>query len=90
MEFLAGFLVEKVLALHNLFVFIAVFQFFAIPPAYQHRVLFFGLLGALGFRVIFIALGALLLKYKIMVIAFGVLLAATGVKILFTPDKPSC
>ena len=88
MEFLTGFLIEKVFALDNLFVFVAIFQFFAIPATYQHRVLFFGLLGALVFRVIFIALGAVLLKYKVLVIAFGVLLAATGVKILFAPKKP--
>jgi len=88
MEFVTGFLIEKVLALDNLFVFVAIFQFFAIPATYQHRVLFFGLLGALVFRVIFIALGAVLLKYKVLVIVFGVLLAATGVKILFAREKP--
>ena len=88
MEFLTGFLIEKALALDNLFVFVAIFQFFAIPATCQHRVLFFGLLGALVFRVIFVALGAVLLKYKVLVIIFGVLLAATGVKILFAREKP--
>jgi tellurite resistance protein TerC len=88
MEFVTGFLIEKVLALDNLFVFVAIFQFFAIPATYQHRVLFFGLLGALVFRVIFIALGAVLLKYKVLLVVFGVLLAGTGVKIFFAPMKP--
>lgn len=88
MEFFTGFLIEKVLALDNLFVFVAIFQFFAIPATYQHRVLFFGLLGALVFRVIFIALGAVLLKYKVLFVVFGVLLAGTGVKIFFAPMKP--
>ena len=54
----------------------------------QHRILFFGILGALVFRVIFIALGAVLLQYKAIVIFIGVLLIATDAKILFAPAKP--
>jgi tellurite resistance protein TerC len=88
LEFLTGFLIEKSLALDNIFVFVVIFEFFAIPPKYQHRILFFGILGALLFRVIFIALGAVLLQYKAVVIFFGVLLIATGAKILFAPAKP--
>jgi tellurite resistance protein TerC len=88
LEFLTGFLIEKSLALDNIFVFVVIFQFFAIPARYQHRILFFGILGALVFRVIFIALGAVLLQYKAVVIFFGVLLIATGAKILFAPAKP--
>lgn len=88
LEFLTGFLIEKSLALDNIFVFVVIFQFFAIPAKYQHRILFFGILGALVFRVIFIALGAVLLQYKAVVILFGVLLIATGAKILFAPAKP--
>ena len=88
LEFLTGFLIEKSLALDNIFVFVVIFQFFAIPAKYQHRILFFGILGALVFRVIFIALGAVLLQYKAVVIVFGVLLIATGAKILFAPVKP--
>ncbi|HZQ70772.1 MAG TPA: TerC/Alx family metal homeostasis membrane protein [Terriglobales bacterium] len=88
LEFLTGFLIEKSLALDNIFVFVVIFQFFAIPAKYQHRILFFGILGALLFRVVFIALGALLLQYKTVVIVFGVLLIATGAKILFAPAKP--
>ena len=88
LEFLTGFLIEKSLALDNIFVFVVIFQFFAIRAKYQHRILFFGILGALVFRVIFIALGAVLLQYKAVVIFFGVLLIATGAKILFAPAKP--
>ncbi len=88
LEFLTGFIVEKSLAVDNIFVFVVVFTFFAIPAKYQHRVLFYGILGALVFRVIFIALGAVLMQYKWIVILFGVLLILTGIKILFAGDKP--
>ena len=54
LEFLAGYVVEKSLAVDNIFVFVVVFTYFAIPPHYQHRVLFYGILGALVFRAIFI------------------------------------
>jgi len=50
LEFLAGYVVEKALAVDNIFVFVAVFSYFAVPPRYQHRVLFYGILGALVFR----------------------------------------
>ncbi|NBX81471.1 hypothetical protein EBQ90_00035, partial [bacterium] len=58
LEFLSGFVVEKSLAIDNLFVFAIVFSYFEIPKFLQHRVLFYGILGALLFRTIFIALGA--------------------------------
>ena len=58
LEFLTGYVVELSLSVDNIFVFVVVFTFFGIPPQYQHRVLFFGILGALVFRVIFISLGA--------------------------------
>lgn len=88
LEFLTGFIVEKSLAVDNIFVFVVVFTFFAIPAKYQHRILFFGIIGALIFRIIFIALGAALLQYHIIVIIFGVFLVLTGFKILFAPEKP--
>lgn len=88
LEFLTGFIVEKSLAVDNIFVFVVVFTFFAIPAKYQHRILFFGIIGALVFRIIFIALGAALLQYHIIVIIFGVFLVLTGLKILFAPEKP--
>lgn len=87
LEYLTGFVIEKALAVDNIFVFILVFSYFAIPAQYQHRVLFFGILGALVFRAAFIALGATLLQYKWVVILAGVFLVATGVKILLKPEQ---
>ncbi len=88
LEFLAGYVVEKALAVDNIFVFVAVFAYFAVPPRYQHRVLYYGILGALVFRALFISLGSVLMQYEWVVIVFGVFLVLTGVKILFLPEKP--
>ncbi|MFA7418634.1 MAG: TerC/Alx family metal homeostasis membrane protein [Melioribacteraceae bacterium] len=88
LEFLTGFIVEKTLAVDNIFVFVVVFGFFAVPLKYQHRVLFFGILGALIFRIVFIAMGSILLQYQWIVIFFGVFLILTGFKIIFAPEKP--
>lgn len=87
LEFLTGFIVEKSLAVDNIFVFVVVFTFFAIPPKYQHRVLFYGIIGALVFRAIFIALGSVLMQYKWVVIFFGAFLILTGIKMFFAPKK---
>jgi tellurite resistance protein TerC len=88
LEFLTGFIVEKTLAVDNIFVFVVVFSFFAIPLKYQHRVLFFGIIGALIFRIIFIAMGSILIQYQWIVILFGAFLILTGLKIIFAPEKP--
>ena len=88
LEFLTGFIVEKTLAVDNIFVFVVVFTFFAIPLKYQHRVLFFGIIGALIFRLILIAMGSILIQYQWIVIFFGVFLILTGFKIIFAPEKP--
>jgi tellurite resistance protein TerC len=88
LEFLTGFVVEKSLSIDNIFVFVVVFSFFASPAKYQHRVLFFGIIGALVFRVIFIALGAVLLQWQWVIWFFGGFLILTGIKILFAPEKP--
>lgn len=88
LEFLTGFVVEKSLAIDNIFVFIVVFAYFGIPAKYQHRVLFYGILGALFFRAIFIALGSVLMEYHVVIIIFGVFLILTGIKMLFAPEKP--
>jgi tellurite resistance protein TerC len=85
MEFLAGYLIEKALAVDNIFVFVLVFSYFGVPLRYQHRVLFYGILGALVFRGLFVALGSVLMQYKAVVIAFGVLLLVSGVKMMFAP-----
>jgi len=87
LEFLTGYLVEKSLSVDNIFIFVLVFSYFAIPRQYQHRVLFFGILGALFFRSIFIAMGAVLIEYKWVVVLFGVFLIATGAKMLFAPER---
>lgn len=87
LEFLTGYIVEKSLAVDNIFVFVLVFSYFAIPPKYQHRVLFFGILGALVFRAAFIAVGAALMQYHLVVILFGVFLILTGVKMLVMPER---
>lgn len=88
LEFLTGYVVEKSLSVDNIFVFVLVFNYFAIPAKYQHSVLFYGIMGALIFRGIFIALGAILMRYEWVVLLFGVFLIYTGFKILFGTEKP--
>jgi tellurite resistance protein TerC len=88
LEFLAGYVVEKALAVDNIFVFVAVFSYFAVPLKYQHRVLFYGILGALVFRALFISLGSVLMQYHWVIVVFGVFLILTGIKIIFLPEKP--
>lgn len=87
LEFLTGFLVEKSLSIDNLFVFVAVFAFFGIPEKYQHRVLFYGILGALIFRAIFVALGSVLMQYEWVIMFFGGLLILTGIKMFLAPKQ---
>jgi tellurite resistance protein TerC len=87
LEFLAGYIVEKSLSVDNIFVFVLVFGYFAIPAKYQHRVLFYGIVGALIFRAIFIALGSALMQYHWVVIVFGAFLIITGIKMMFAPEK---
>ncbi len=88
LEFLTGFVVEKSLAIDNIFVFAVVFAYFGIPKMYQHRVLFWGILGALIFRAIFIAMGSVLMQYQWIVLFFGALLILTGFKMFFAGTKP--
>ena len=87
LEFLAGYLVEKSLSVDNIFVFVLVFRYFAIPAEYQHRVLFFGILGALVFRAVFITMSTVLIQYHWVVLVFGVFLILTGVKMFFAPQR---
>ncbi|MGE5200244.1 MAG: TerC family protein [Rhodospirillaceae bacterium] len=82
LEFLTGYLIEKALSVDNIFVFLVVFSYFAVPAAYQHRVLFWGILGALVMRAIFIAAGAALItKFHWIIYVFGGVLLLTGVKL---------
>jgi tellurite resistance protein TerC len=87
LEFLTGYVVEKSLAVDNIFVFVMVFGYFRVPAAYQHRVLFYGIIGALAFRAVFIALGSVLMQYAVVVVVFGAFLILTGVKMMLVPDK---
>lgn len=88
LEYLTGFVVEKSLSVDNIFVFVVVFGYFAVPAQYQHRVLFYGILGALFFRIIFISLGSVLMQFHWVIWLFGGFLILTGIKILFAPEKP--
>jgi tellurite resistance protein TerC len=87
LEFLTGYVVEKSLSVDNIFVFVLVFGYFAVPAKYQHRVLFYGIIGALIFRAVFIALGSALMQYHWVVLVFGLFLVFTGVKMMFAPEK---
>lgn len=87
LEFLAGYVVEKSLSVDNIFVFVMVFSYFAIPSKYQHRVLFYGIIGALIFRAIFIAIGAELMQYHFVIYIFGAFLLVTGIKMMFAKEK---
>ncbi|HEX5035823.1 MAG TPA: TerC family protein [bacterium] len=84
LEFLTGYLIEKALSVDNLFVFLVIFSYFAVPKRNQHRVLFWGILGALIMRAIFIFLGAVLIqKFSWIMYLFGAFLIFTGFKLLF-------
>ncbi len=88
LEFLAGYLIEKSLSVDNLFVFIMLFTYFNVPPKYQHKVLFWGILGALVMRAIFIFAGvALLANFSWLIYIFGAFLVFTGIKMLVHDDQ---
>ena len=81
LQFLTGYLIEKSLSVDNVFVFVMLFSFFAVPAKYQHRVLFWGVLGALVMRGLFIAGGAMMLeRFHWMIYVFGAILLLTGIK----------
>jgi tellurite resistance protein TerC len=83
LEFLTGYLIEKALSVDNIFVFVVLFASFAVPKMYQHRVLFWGVLGALLMRAIFIGLGAALVsRFHWIMYVFGAILIYTGIKLM--------
>jgi len=83
LEFLTGYLIEKALSVDNLFVFLVLFSYFAVPPRLQHRVLFWGIVGALIMRAGFIIAGAALLRqFHWVIYVFGAFLVFTGIKLL--------
>ena len=89
MEYLTGFLIEKSLSLDNVFVISLIFGYFAVPPAYQHRVLFWGILGVIVMRAIMISLGAAVVtNFSWVLYLFGAFLVLTGIKMLMPTDKP--
>ncbi len=88
-DFITAYLVEEVLSVDNMFVFIILFSFFKIESRYQHRVLFYGILGAIVFRAIFILLAAYLLHFTWILWVFGAFLLWTGIKVLTTNDDHS-
>jgi tellurite resistance protein TerC len=88
-EYLTGFVIEKSLAIDNVFVIALIFGFFAIPPALQHRVLFWGVLGVILMRGVMIGVGAALVsQFGWVLYIFAVFLILTGVKMLFSSGKP--
>jgi len=88
MKFLTGYLIEKSLSVDNVFVFVLLFGYFKVPAEYQHKVLFWGILGALVMRVIFIFAGvALIHKFEWIIYIFGAFLIFTGIKIAIQKDK---
>lgn len=88
LAFLTGYLIEKSLSVDNIFVFILIFSFFAVPAAYQHRVLFWGILGALVMRGILIGVGSALLKeFHWIIYIFGAFLVFTGIRMSMHHDE---
>ena len=87
MEYLAGYVIERALSVDNIFVFVLLFSYFRVPAIYQHRVLFWGILGALVMRGVMIAAGAYLIHHFHWVIyAFGALLVVTGIRFVSQVD----
>lgn len=87
-DFLTGYLIEKSLSVDNIFVIVIIFSYFAVPAAYQHRVLFWGILGALVLRGTLILAGVQLIdRFAWMALLFGAFLIATGIKMLVVADK---
>jgi tellurite resistance protein TerC len=87
-EFLSGYIIEKSLSIDNIFIFSIVFSYFSVPLQFQHKVLFWGIFGALIMRVIFIFAGLeLILRFHCIFYLFGAFLIYTGIKMLLHSDK---
>ncbi len=88
LEYFTGYLIEKSLSVDNIFVFLLIFTYFGVEPKYQHRVLFWGIFGALVFRLIFILVGvALIEQFHWIIYLFGAFLIFTGIKLGLEKDK---
>jgi tellurite resistance protein TerC len=87
LEFLTGYLIEKALSVDNIFVFVLIFSYFGVPPRHQHRILFWGILGALVLRGGMIGAGAYLIqRFHWIIYVFGAFLVVTGVRMAFHTD----
>ena len=88
LEFFTGYVIEKSLSVDNVFVFALLFSYFAVPALYQHKVLFWGILGALVMRAVMIVLGAALItKFSWVIYIFGGFLILTGIKMIVKRDE---
>jgi tellurite resistance protein TerC len=88
LTFITGYVIEESLSVDNLFVMVVIFNYFAVPAASQHRVLFYGILGALIMRGLFIGLGAVLLaRFEWILYVFGAMLLFTGIRMMFKHDE---
>jgi tellurite resistance protein TerC len=88
MEFFTGYLIEKSLSVDNIFVFLMIFSYFAVPPEYQRRVLVYGVLGAIVMRAVMIMAGAWVVsQFHWVIYLFGVFLVLTGIKMLVFADQ---
>jgi len=84
MEFLAAYVVEKAMSVDNIFLFLVIFSYFSIPDEHQHKALFYGVIGAIAFRALFIFLGAeLLIHFHAVMYVFGIILVAVAFKTMF-------
>ncbi|HEX6309341.1 MAG TPA: TerC family protein [Longimicrobiales bacterium] len=89
LQYLTGYLIEKSLSVDNLFVFITIFTYFGVPARFQHRVLYWGIIGALVMRGVFIAMGVYLIEmFDWVMYVFGLLLLATGARMAVREQKP--
>ena len=87
LEFVTGYVIELSLSVDNLFVFLLIFKYFAVPPQHQHKVLFWGIVGALVMRALFILLGvSLITRFHFVVYFFGALLVYSGIKLFFQEE----
>jgi tellurite resistance protein TerC len=88
-NYFTGFMIEKSLSMDNVFVIAMIFSFFAVPRQYQHRVLFWGVMGVIVLRALMIGVGAALVsQFSWVLYVFGAFLLFTGVKMLFVSEKP--
>jgi tellurite resistance protein TerC len=88
LEFMTGYIIEESLSVDNLFVFLMIFSYFAVPAQYQHEILFWGILGAMVLRAVFIVIGVVLIqKFAWVIWVFGAILIVSGVKMGLEKEK---